>query len=254
MKEFENKVALVTGATSGIGRACAIAFARAGAKVAMTGRREEALKNTAMKIGSSDVEIIVADVTEGEDSKEIVERTIARFGGIDVLVNSAGIIGTGTIENTTLEHWDEMLDINLRSVFHLTQLALSSLIERKGNVVNISSVAGTRSFPNVLAYCVSKAALDQFTRCASLDLASKGVRVNAVNPGVVLTNLHRASGMDEATYAKFLERGKETHPIGRVGSPEEVADLVLFLASDKADWITGVTYSIDGGRANTCAR
>lgn len=254
MKELENKVALVTGATSGMGRACAIAFAHAGAKVAMTGRREEGLKNAALKTGSTDVETIVADVTEEEDRKEIVERTIARFGGIDILVNSAGIIGTGTIENTTLEQWDEMFDINLRSVFRLTQLALPSLIERKGNIVNISSVAGVRSFPNVLAYCVSKAGVDQFTRCASLELASRGVRVNAVNPGVVLTNLHRASGMDEATYAKFLERSKETHPIGRVGTPEEVAELVLFLASDRAGWVTGVTYSIDGGRANTCAR
>ena len=254
VNEFQNKVALVTGATSGIGRACAIAFGRAGARVTITGRRKAELANTALQMKREDVEIVVGDTTKEDDRKQIVERTLSRFGGIDVLVNAAGIIGTGTIENTTLQQWDEMLDINLRSVFHLTQLALSSLIERKGNIVNISSVAGTRSFPNVLAYCVSKAALDQLTRCASLELASKGVRVNAVNPGVVLTNLHRASGMDEATYSKFLERSKETHPIGRVGTPEEIAELVLFLASDKAGWNTGVTYNIDGGRANTCAR
>ena len=254
VNEFQNKVALVTGATSGIGRACAIAFGRAGARVTITGRRKAELANTALQMKREDVEIVVGDTTKEDDRKQIVERTLSRFGGIDVLVNAAGIIGTGTIENTTLQQWDEMLDINLRSVFHLTQLALSSLIERKGNIVNISSVAGTRSFPNVLAYCVSKAALDQLTRCASLELASKGVRVNAVNPGVVLTNLHRASGMDEATYSKFLERSKETHPIGRVGTPEEIAELVLFLASDKAGWITGVAYNIDGGRANTCAR
>jgi len=254
VNEFQNQVALVTGATSGIGRACAIAFGRAGARVTITGRRKAELANTALQMKREDVEIVVGDTTKEDDRKQIVERTLSRFGGIDVLVNAAGIIGTGTIENTTLQQWDEMLDINLRSVFHLTQLALSSLIERKGNIVNISSVAGTRSFPNVLAYCVSKAALDQLTRCASLELASKGVRVNAVNPGVVLTNLHRASGMDEATYSKFLERSKETHPIGRVGTPEEIAELVLFLASDKAGWITGVAYNIDGGRANTCAR
>jgi NAD(P)-dependent dehydrogenase (short-subunit alcohol dehydrogenase family) len=101
---------------------------------------------------------------------------------------------------------------------------------------------------------VSKAAVDQLTRCSALELAPKGVRVNAVNPGVVVTNLHRNGGMDEAAYAKFLEHSKETHPLGRAGNPEEVADLILFLASDKAGWITGVTYSIDGGRAQTCFR
>jgi len=252
--EFQGKVALVTGATSGIGRACAFAFSQAGAQVTITGRREQELRKTAAEMRKNDVEIIAGDVTREDDRRRIVEGTFSRFGGIDVLVNSAGIIGSGTIENATLRQWDEMLDINVRSVFRLTQLALPSLIERKGSVVNISSVAGMRSFPNVLAYCVSKAAVDQLTRCASLELAPKGVRVNAVNPGVVLTNLHRSSGMDEVTYSKFLERGKETHPIGRVGSAEEVADLVLFLASEKAGWITGVTYSIDGGRANTCAR
>lgn len=252
--EFHGRVAIVTGATSGIGRATAIAFSQAGAKVTITGRREQELRKTVTQIRKENAEIIAADVTTEQGRKRIVEGTLSRFGGIDILVNAAGIIGNGTIENTTLKQWDEMLDINLRSVFHLTQLALPSLIERKGNVVNISSVAGSRSFPNVLAYSVSKAAVDQLTRCASLELALKGIRVNAVNPGVVLTNLHRSSGMDESTYAKFLERSKETHPIGRVGTPEEVAELVLFLASEKAAWITGVTYSIDGGRANTCAR
>ncbi len=105
-----------------------------------------------------------------------------------------------------------------------------------------------------MAYCVSKAGVDQLTRCAALELAPKGIRVNAVNPGVVRTEIHRRGGMKEADYAAFLERSKQTHPLGRVGSPWEVAELILFLASDRAGWITGATYSIDGGRAQTCAR
>ena len=128
------------------------------------------------------------------------------------------------------------------------------LIETKGNIVNVSSVAGTRSFPNVLAYCVSKAAIDQLTRCSALELAPKKVRVNAVNPGVVVTNIHKRGGMEDEAYGAFLEHSKTTHPIGRVGKPEEVADLIHFLASDKAGWITGATYEIDGGRGQTCAR
>jgi NAD(P)-dependent dehydrogenase (short-subunit alcohol dehydrogenase family) len=147
-----------------------------------------------------------------------------------------------------------MLNVNLRAVFTLMQKALPSLIERRGNIVNVSSVTGLRAFPGVLAYCVSKAALDQLTRCASLELATKGVRVNAVNPGVVVTEIHKRGGMDQEAYGAFLERSKQTHPLGRVGHPEEIAALVLFLASEEASWITGATYSIDGGRAQTCAR
>jgi len=124
----------------------------------------------------------------------------------------------------------------------------------KGNIVNVSSVTGPRAFPNVLAYCVSKAGVDQLTRCSALELAPKGIRVNAVNPGVVVTNLHKRSGMDEEEYENFLEHSKNTHPIGRAGKPEEVAELIYFLASEKAAWITGATYEIDGGRAQTCAR
>ena len=120
--------------------------------------------------------------------------------------------------------------------------------------VNVSSVAGTRSFPNVLAYCVSKAAIDQLTRCSALELAAKGVRVNAVNPGVVVTNIHKRGGMQEDDYDAFLEHSKETHPLGRVGTTQEVAELIYYLASERSSWITGATYEIDGGRALTCAR
>jgi NAD(P)-dependent dehydrogenase (short-subunit alcohol dehydrogenase family) len=153
-----------------------------------------------------------------------------------------------------LAAWDETLDVNLRAVFHLISAAAPHLIARRGNVVNVSSVTGLRAFPNILAYCVSKAAIDQLTRCAALELAPKNVRVNAVNPGVVVTEAHVSGGMEPAAYEQFLERSRSTHPLGRVGDAEEIANLIAFLASDQAAWITGATYSIDGGRAITCAR
>ena len=183
-----------------------------------------------------------------------MDSAIAKFGRLDVLVNAAGHISNGSIENTSLDAWDAMMEVNLRAVFHLMQLATPHLIKTKGNVVNVSSVTGLRSFPGVLAYCVSKAGVDQLTRCAALELAPKGVRVNAVNPGVVVTEIHKRGGMGEADYEQFLERSKTTHPLGRVGDPREIAEMVFFLASEKASWITGATYSIDGGRALTCAR
>ena len=252
--EFQNKICIVTGSSSGIGKSTALTAIERGAKVAFVARRRQELTSITSNLNPSHVEIIAADVTNEQDRQRIISQTLKRFGGIDVLVNAAGIIGNGTIENTTLEQWDTMMDVNLRSIFRLTQLALPSIIERKGNIVNLSSVTGIRSFPNVLAYCVSKAGVDQLTHCAALELGPKGVRVNAVDPGVVVTNLHRTSGMQEDAYAKFLEHSKSTHPIGRVGKPEDVAELILFLASDRAGWITGGSFSIDGGRAQTCAR
>ena len=256
MEELKEKTAIVTGATSGIGRAVAVKFAAAGARVAAVGRNPEnlaVLQNEIEQTGGI-VKTIRADVTDESDAQKIVETTVENFGQIDILINAAGIIGNGTIENTALNDWDEMMNVNLRSVFALMQKTIPFLEKTKGNIVNVSSVAGLRSFPGVLAYCVSKAGIDQLTRCASLELAPKQIRVNAVNPGVVVTELHKRSGMDEENYAAFLEKSKQTHPLGRAGSPDEVADLILFLASEKAGWITGVTYSIDGGRANTAAR
>ncbi|HET9479173.1 MAG TPA: glucose 1-dehydrogenase [Pyrinomonadaceae bacterium] len=255
-KRFAGKVALVTGATSGIGQACAIAFATEGAKVACVGRKESALQEMAERIRRFDVEALTirADLSLPAEPERTVNETIETLGGIDVLVNAAGHISSGTIENTSLEAWDDMMNVNVRAAFQLMQKASPSLIERRGNIVNVSSVTGLRAFPGVLAYCVSKAALDQLTRCASLELAAKGVRVNAVNPGVVVTEIHKRGGMSENAYTAFLEHSKTTHPLGRTGRPEEIAALVLFLASDEASWITGATYSIDGGRALTCAR
>src|SRR5437762_13639106 len=147
-----------------------------------------------------------------------------------------------------------MVAVYMTAPFRLMRAAMPHLKDRKGAVVNVSSVNGLRSFPGVLAYNVSKAGVDQLTRCAALELAPLGVRVNAVNPGVTVTNLHRRSGMDESKYAAFLERSKETHPLGRPGQPQEVASLILFLASDRAGWMTGETIPIDGGRHLTCAR
>lgn len=255
-KQFEGKVAFVTGATSGIGRACAIAFANQGAKIVCVGRNESALKQLVLELELSGSEIlsVTADLSVEAETEHAISRALTTFGGLDILVNAAGHISNGTIENTSHKAWDDMLNVNVRAIFILMQKALPSLIERRGNIVNISSVTGLRAFPGVLAYCVSKAALDQLTRCSALELAAKRVRVNAVNPGVVRTEIHKRGGMNDDAYAAFLEHSKSTHPLGRVGQPQEIADLVLFLASDRAGWITGATYSIDGGRAQTCAR
>jgi NAD(P)-dependent dehydrogenase (short-subunit alcohol dehydrogenase family) len=253
---FADKVVLVTGATSGIGRACALRFAAGGARIAAVGRNEDELFKLEKEVGAANNNTLLlrADLSRTDEAERVVEQTVKAVGGIDVLVNAAGHIATGSIEDTTLEAWDTMLNINLRAVFYLIQKAVPSLIQRRGNIVNVSSVTGTRAFPGVLAYCVSKAGVDQLTRCAALELASKGVRVNAVNPGVVVTEIHKRGGMSEEQYEAFLERSKQTHPLGRVGQTNEIAELVFFLASDRASWITGSTYSIDGGRAQTCAR
>jgi NAD(P)-dependent dehydrogenase (short-subunit alcohol dehydrogenase family) len=253
---LNDKVALVTGASSGIGREAALLLAREGAAVSLLGRNRAALQAVSLEIEKRDGKAFAAfaDVIKMADCERAVNDTVKKFGRLDILVNAAGVLAPGSIMNTSYDVWREMMHVNLDSVFYLIQLVVPHLEKTRGAIVNVSSVTGLRAFPNILAYCVSKAAVDQLTRCAALELASKGIRVNAVNPGVVVTNLHRRGGMDEQKYQTFLEHSKTTHPLGRVGDPKDIAEAILYLTTESSSWVTGVTLSVDGGRQLTCAR
>ncbi|XP_058826179.1 3-oxoacyl-[acyl-carrier-protein] reductase FabG-like [Topomyia yanbarensis] len=255
--DFKGKVVLITGASSGIGEGTAKYLANLGATLVLTGRNVSNLNQVGAAceaISKQKPLLLTADVSKEEDNARVIEEIVAKFSRLDVLINNAGIIGSGSIEDTSLEQYDEIMNTNVRAVYHLTMLAVPLLIESKGNIVNVSSVAGNRSFPGILAYGMSKAAIDQFTRCTALELAPKQVRVNAVNPGVIITDIHKRGGMDEQAYAAFLEKCKQTHALGRPGVPEEVAATIAFLASDSASFITGVTLNVDGGRHAMCPR
>ena len=256
MSTFTGKSVVVTGATSGIGRAAALDFASRGANVTLVGRSEQALREIPTLVSDATGRMMscVGDVTEDGMPERIVSTAVDAFGGIDVLVNAAGVIATGTLETTSDAVWDQMNNVNVRAPFRLMRAAAPHLKARKGSVVNVSSVNGLRAFAGVLAYNVSKAAMDHLTRCAALEMAPFGVRVNCVNPGVTITNLHRRGGMNDTQYAAFLDRAKETHPLGRPGQPEDVAAMIVFLASDEASWMTGETIPVDGGRHLTCLR
>jgi len=257
---LSGKVVLITGASSGIGKYSAIEFAKNLCKLAIVGRRSDALNETANECKScgvpeTDILQIIADVEKDEDCKRTVAETIAKFGSLDVLVNSAGSLVTGGIETLSVEDYDKEMNLNCRSIFVITKEAIPYLKLTKGNIVNISSVTGLRSFPFVLSYCMSKSALDQFTRCVALELAQYPIRCNAVNPGVIVTNCHKNAGMDEKAYEAFLERSRQTHALGRVGEADEVAKAIVFLASDKlSGFMTGVTLPVDGGRGIMCPR
>ena len=254
-RRFAGRSVLVTGASSGIGRACALALGAEGARVAAAGRRRDRLDEVARRIAAAGGEALTltGDARDAATGEKWVGAAAERFGALHGLVNAAGVIGAGGLLETTPDEWDRIMDSNLRSLYLVTRAAAPQLARTRGSVVNISSVAGLRPYPGLLAYCASKAAVDMLTRCAALDLAPQGVRVNAVNPGVVVTELHTVTHA-VPDYAAFLERSKTTHPLGRVGQPEEVAALVLFLLGDEASWMTGVTCSIDGGRALASAR
>ncbi|XP_030562335.1 uncharacterized protein LOC115763761 [Drosophila novamexicana] len=253
---FAGKVVLITGASSGIGAATAVKFAKYGACLSLNGRNVENLNKVAeqCKAAGAATALVVGDISKEAETARVWSETLNQYGKLDVLVNNAGIIETGSIENTSLEQYDRVMNTNLRALYHLTMLATPELVKTKGNIVNVSSVNGIRSFPGVLAYNISKMGVDQFTRCVALELAAKGVRSNCVNPGVTVTNLHKRGGMDEATYQKFLEHSKTTHALGRPGTTEEVANAITFLASDLASFTTGLSLAVDGGRHAMCPR
>ncbi len=254
-QRFAKRPVLVTGASSGIGRAVALTLGAEGARVGVAGRRNDRLEETAAAIRKSGGEALVleGDVRDEAVCVRWVIDCEKAFGPLHGLVNAAGVLGNGGVDTTTTAEWDRIMDSDLRSVFLMTRAAAESLKKAKGSVVNMSSVASHRPYAGLTAYCVAKAGLDMLTRCAALDLAPHGVRVNAINPGVVVTELHTVTSA-VADYPAFLERGKSTHPIGRVGNVEEVAALILYLLSDEAGWITGACMPIDGGRGLMSAR
>jgi NAD(P)-dependent dehydrogenase (short-subunit alcohol dehydrogenase family) len=241
---LDGKRALVTGGSSGLGRAIARRFVAEGARVAVTGRRAEALEGDHK---------IVADHTREDDNARAIDEAVAALGGLDILVNNAGVIGYDGVLEPKPAELRRIMDVNFFAVYDLTCRAVPHL-HSGAAILNVSSVASFRPYPGLVGYCVSKAALDMLTQTVALELAPKGVRVNALNPGVVVTGLHKNAGMDDAAYAAFLERSKATHPLGRAGTADEVAALAAFLCSDEAAWITGDRVSIDGGRALTSLR
>lgn len=252
---FNNKVVLITGASSGIGATTAKYLAKLGADLALTALpNDDNLQKVATECGPKVPFVISGDLTNENDTKNILESTIKHYGKLDVLINNAGVLESGTIENTTLKQFDRIMNVNVRSIYHLTMLSVPYLIQTKGNIVNVSSVNGLRSFPGVLAYNMSKSAIDQFTKCVALELASKQIRVNGVNPGVIITNIHKNSGMGDEEYEIFLKKCKETHALGRPGDAIEVAKSIAFLASDDASFITGTSLLVDGGRHAMCPR
>jgi NAD(P)-dependent dehydrogenase (short-subunit alcohol dehydrogenase family) len=258
-----NKIALITGASSGIGLATARLFAKEGAIVAATGRNQMALDSLVSEINASggQAKAFVGDVANDADVKKVVESTVQEFGGLHILVNNAGVLKGGATDAVDMENFDFNMSVNARGVFCFLHHAIPHLKTSGGNasVVNVSSVNGMQSFGGCVSYCASKAACDMITRCASVDLAPYGIRVNSVNPGVVLTELQKRGGLTDEAYKGFVKRSMEvTHPLsealGRCAQPEEVAECILFLSSEKSSYVTGTNLTVDGGRRNAGMR
>lgn len=249
--DFNNKVVVITGASSGIGASVAQMFAAHSAKVVLVGRNLVNLNNVATKCEAAKgitPLIVQAELSNDEDVKKIVLETVKVFHRIDVLVNNAAVGVRGSIKDG-IEPYDRVMACNLRSVYLLTSLATPHLIESKGSVVNVSSVAAFKPIKDVdfLPYCISKAALDQFTKCVALELAPEGVRVNSVNPGGTRTAFAENAGFSKDQVDKLYEKRDNNYPLRKMAESEDVADLILYLTSDRARSITGSIYVIDNG-------
>jgi meso-butanediol dehydrogenase / (S,S)-butanediol dehydrogenase / diacetyl reductase len=248
------RCALVTGAATGIGRATALAFARDGYAVALIGRRAAPLEELAAELRESGGDAIAspADVASPEEAEAAIDAAVEHFGGIDALVNNAAVGDSGPLLEESLEQWEETLRINLTGAFLTTKLALPHLMERRGAIVNVASVNGLLAGPGWTSYCVSKAGLIMLAKCVASDYGRQGIRANSVCPGWVRTpmgeqdmdEVARAHGTDrEGAYA----RAHKQHPLGRPAQPEEIADVIVFLASPEAAYVTGATIMVDGG-------
>lgn len=249
---LNNKIAIVTGASSGIGAATAILFAKEGANVAIVARTEAKLNEVAKEIEALGRKALVikTDLSKEAEVDNVVATTVQHFGKLDILVNNAGFFTEGSLLNgKVLQAYDQVMQVNVRSVIQLCMLAAPHLAKTKGNIVNISSSAGqsVSKIGNFLPYYVSKATLNHFTKCAALELAASGVRVNAVSPGPVDNGFLTNNGYGEEDAAKFKEAISESVALSYIAKSEEIADVILFLAGEKARSVTGSNYAIDNG-------
>jgi meso-butanediol dehydrogenase/(S,S)-butanediol dehydrogenase/diacetyl reductase len=240
---LKDKTAIITGGGSGIGLATARAFCKEGAKVILFGRRKEKLVSAADELGDSAL-IVQGDMTHNDDLDKLINKTLKNFKGIDILVNSAGLFNGAPLHEISDSHWDEMMDINIRSVFQLTRRVLPTMMAQKnGSIVHISSIAGLIALPGVAAYNVSKGALNQFSRSIAVEYGSYGIRSNSICPGLIETDM-TADLMKDAS---LMQEWSKEYPIGRFGKPDDVASACLFLASDESSFITGTVLPVDGG-------
>jgi NAD(P)-dependent dehydrogenase (short-subunit alcohol dehydrogenase family) len=252
MTDFDGKVAAVTG-VAGIALAAARKLAQEGASVVICSDREEQVEKATAVLRDEGLEArgMPANVTSAKDLKELIDFTVGEYDGVDVLVNSAGVQRYGTVVETEEEMWDEVLAINLKAMYLSAKFAIPEMLKRGGGaIVNVSSVQAMASQTNVAAYTASKGGVKALTRAMALDHAEENIRVNAVCPASVDTPMLRWAAdlfKGERTAAEVVEEWGKMHPIGRVARPEEVAEVITFLASDRASFVTGAEYKVDGG-------
>jgi len=244
---LDKKVALITGAGTGMGRACALAFAREGAKVALVARRKHLLDEAAREIGSNAL-VLAADVTKKSDLERIVRETVKRFGSLNVLVNCAAVLIAGTAESHSEKDWDETFNTNVRALWLLSRAVLPEMRKAGGgSIINFSSTLGLMGARNRLAYAASKGAVTLLTKAMAMDHGHEHIRVNCICPGIVETELVADFVRKAPDPEKARRERVALHPLGRFGTPDDVAACAVYLASDGSSWVTGSAFTVDGG-------